>query len=65
LRVILRYLRVAVNYLRVILKDFSAALKYLGVTLNSCKGGPEDLPEGAMSLGAARRPFLRQPSLSP
>jgi len=34
-----------------------AASKYLGVTQKYCKDGPEDLPEGAMSLGAARRAF--------
>ena len=57
LRVTLRYLRVAASYLGVTLKDFGAAPKYLRDTLKYFKGGPEDSPEGVMSLGAARRTF--------
>ena len=38
-------------------KDLCVASRYLGVTRKYCKGGPEDVPEGAMSLGAARRAF--------
>jgi len=57
-----KYFTAAVNYFTVILKDLSAAREYLGAGLKSCKAGPEDVSEGVRSLGAARGPFLRQPS---